>query len=352
MADLYFTGTAGSGKTAIVLGLALFLKEQGVRPGYFKPVGNPPGATGIEDRDTILMREVLKLPLEGREVAPLALGGYYISNYKDPEHCRRLIKEAYAKTREGVDAVLIDGGAEPWAMATFGLDALSLSKEFGAAMVYVIRPLNDRSLDEVVFLARSAVERQVHFAGVIFNNVPRTLLAKTEGLYREIIAAQGVETLGVIPSQTEISAPTVAEYHEALGGDILTGEDHLTNIVEDVLIGAMTIESAIAYFRRSANKAVVTGGDRADIALAALETDTSVLILTGGLYPNVKVIAQAQDKGVPVILVTYDTYHAIERLAKVSRVIRPDDTRAVTLARESVTLHCNLDKIIDLVRGE
>lgn len=351
MANLYFIGRMGSGKTAIALGLALELQEQGIRLGYFKPVGSPPGAVGVEDRDGLLMRETLKLNLEVRELVPLAFGAYYISTYKDAERCRQLVREAYAKASAGTDAVLIDGTAQPWAMAAFGLDAVSLAREFGAALLYVLRPANDRSLDDVAFIARCAREAQVPFAGVIFNNVPRVLLAKTEGIYREVLAARGIETLGIIPSRVELSAPTVAEFYEILGGDILTGEDKLDNIVEDVLVGAMTIESALGYFRRSANKAVVTGGDRADIALAALETDTSVLILTGGLYPDVKVVARAAEKGVPVILVHYDTYTTVERLAEVSRVVRPGDARAIALARESVTRYCDVAKLMGLIRG-
>jgi hypothetical protein len=351
MANLYLTGTAGSGKTAIALGLAIFFKEQGLRVGYFKPVGIPPGATTIEDRDTVLMRHILDLKLEAQEVAPLVLGGYYISNYKDPEKCRQVIKESYEKIKAGTDTVLIDGGARPWAMAAFGLDALSLAREFEAALVYILKPVNDRSLDEAAFFARSAKERQAAFAGVIFNNVPRELLAKTEGIYRDVLAGQGIETLGIIPRSPELAAPTVAEFYETLGGDILTGEDKFGNIVEDVLVGAMTIESALGYFRRSANKAVVTGGDRSEIALAALETDTAVLILTGGFYPNVKVIARAAEKGVPVILVHYDTYTTIEKLAEVSRIIHAGDTRAIALARESVTAYCDIDKLSAWVRG-
>ena len=38
-----------------------------------------------------------------------------------------------------------------------------------------------------------------------------------------------------------------------------------------MLVGAMSVESALSYFRRKPNKAVITGGDRADIQLAALE---------------------------------------------------------------------------------
>ncbi|MGO0123037.1 phosphotransacetylase family protein [Desulfothermobacter acidiphilus] len=352
MGVLYFVGAAGSGKTAVALGLALHLRERGTVVRYFKPVGNPPGAVGGGDRDAALMQTVLGLPFSPEELAPLSLGNYYLSTYRDRAACRQQVLAAYSKVASGASALLVDGAAHPWAMASMGLDAFALAREWGATLVCLLRPLNDRSLDEILFLGRCGREMGVKLAGVIFNNVPRMLLAKAEGLYREILAEQGLKTLGVIPHQTELSAPTVAEFYELLGGEILTGEGRMGNVVEDVLVGAMTLESALAYFRRSANKAVITGGDRTEIALAALETDVSVLILTGGIYPDMRVIVRASEKGVPVILVHYDTYTVISRLAEATRVIRPGDERAISLAREVVAAHCDLDQLISLATEE
>jgi len=131
-----------------------------------------------------------------------------------------------------------------------------------------------------------------------------------------------------------------------LGGEILTGNIALDRPVEDIIIGAMTIESALGYLRRSPNKAFITGGDRADLALAALETSMSALILTGGLYPDVKILSRATEKGVPVILVHYDTYTTIEKLAQVTRHILPGDNKAINAARDNIDAHVNLQDII------
>ena len=50
----------------------------------------------------------------------------------------------------------------------------------------------------------------------------------------------------------------------------------------------MTLESSLRYFRRSVNKAVMLGGGRTDLAIAALDTGASLLVLTGRIYPDVK----------------------------------------------------------------
>jgi len=79
-----------------------------------------------------------------------------------------------------------------------------------------------------------------------------------------------------------------------------------------MLVGAMSVESALTYFRRKPNKAVITGGDRADIQLAALETSTRCLILTGHIYPSPAVINRAEELCVPVLLTRLDTLGSIE----------------------------------------
>ena len=75
----------------------------------------------------------------------------------------------------------------------------------------------------------------------------------------------------------------------------------------------MGAESALSYFRRKPNKAVITGGDRTDIMLAALETSTRCLVLTGNLYPaQAHVLNRADELCVPVLLTKLDTLAAIE----------------------------------------
>ena len=84
-------------------------------------------------------------------------------------------------------------------------------------------------------------------------------------------------------------------------------------LVEHLLIGAMGADAALSHFRRRTNKAVFTGGDRVDLQLAALETSTSALVLTGNIRPAASVIDRAEDRQVPIILVTDDTLTTVER---------------------------------------
>lgn len=347
MKSLFITGMAGSGKTAISLGIALKLRKEGYNVTYFKPVGNRSKFNGGEDNDALLMHEVLKMKIDTRTIVPFTAGTSYLSGLKNRETAIKNIREAYKEISTGTDFVIIDGAAFPHVGAAYGLDAVSLASLFSVSVLNIIKLENDLSVDQAIFLNNNFTSRGLHVIGHIFNNVPRQLLSKTEGVFSPILETMGCATLGIIPIRPEIASPTVSEYYEALGGELLTGEDKLDLLVEEVIIGAMTMESALQYMRRSANKAVVIGGDRADLALATLETSTSALILTGGLYPDVKVISRAAEKGVPVILVHSDTYTTIERISEVSRRIRFDDSTGINIAMENIEQHCDWQRLID-----
>jgi BioD-like phosphotransacetylase family protein len=122
----------------------------------------------------------------------------------------------------------------------------------------------------------------------------------------------GLPVLGMLPRDQMLAAPTVAELAEGLHAEILCAADRTGELVEHMLVGAMSAEAALTYFRRKPNKAVITGGDRADIQLAALETSTRCLVLTGNLYPSPVVLNRADELGVPVLLADLDTSSAIE----------------------------------------
>jgi BioD-like phosphotransacetylase family protein len=85
----------------------------------------------------------------------------------------------------------------------------------------------------------------------------------------------------------------------------------MEELVENLLVGAMNQESALHYFRRRGNKAVITGGDRGDIQLAALETSTKCLILTGNIRPGVQIVGLAEERSVPILLTRWDTMKAV-----------------------------------------
>lgn len=346
MKNLYIMGSAGSGKTVIAVGLALKYQKEGYKVSYFKPVGTST-APGKIDEDALLMKELLQMDTPIEAIVPTMASPFYLSRGKQSSEILQSIKNAYNQVTKTSDVVIIDSAIFPHIMGTIGLDAPSLAPELNASALYLINAKNDYSLDQAVFFNRYIQDRGINILGNIFTHVPRPIQTKIEGIYKPLLENLGFPTLGIVPKIRELSSPSVAQVYELLGGELLTGEQNLDLLTEDIMVGAMTIESALGHLPRANNKIFITGGDRADMALAALETSTSVIILTGGLYPDVKVIGRATEKGVPVLLVHYDTYTTIERLSELSGRITLSNKESIEKAIDNVERYCDWQTILN-----
>ena len=118
---------------------------------------------------------------------------------------------------------------------------------------------------------------------------------------------------------------------EAIGGELINeaATAGMNNVVETIIIGAMNAQAALKYLRQVKKAAVITGGDRADLALAALNEDVSVLILTGFIQPDAKVVTVANEKKIPIILSPSDTYTTMRNLERLKPGIQEDEIKAV-----------------------
>lgn len=349
MKSIYVIGPPGSGKTMVAIGIALKARDQGKKVSYFKPITSSPEFVKRGDEDIALMKAVLDLPYTPRQMALFSAGPVYLSRYRSAGSFRKKLMSGFETISRGADLVVIEG---PPAIESFRLvriDAISNAKAFGSGVIVVTAVEDDESIDEGVMYHDLARLDGVRRVGLILNYVPQTLMDKCKEVYKGHLERYGCEVLGVIPRRSEVALPTVREFVDAVGGRVLTGEDRLDRKVEEILVGAMTYEAAIDYFRRAPNKAVITGGDRSEIALAALETSTSAIILTGGLHPPVGVLVRAQEKGVPLILVHEDTYTTIEMLHHVSKKLKPHDELGVAVARENLERYCDWSKLSDFI---
>jgi BioD-like phosphotransacetylase family protein len=348
---LYLMGESGSGKTAIALSFALHLQEKGLQVAYFKPKTAARHLPPNQDADAYLMKRMLALPWETEQVAPLNFESIYI--FGPSEHIRLSTQKMIGKLEKNLDemsantqTVLIEGGKHPGECFSLSLDDLSLAAKWQTPVVLVSKLKRDTDLDRLLFYNDLMQSRGVFLLGNIFNNIPQTILNKAREVYRPLLEEKGYRLLGIIPAQPIFTFPTVAEFCEALRGEILTGEEHLNLQVEEIVVGTMTIEGALRFLRRAINKAVITGGDRSDMALTALETSISALILTGGLYPDIRVITRAREKNVPVLLVQCDTYTTIGLLQGIVRQIRPEDTPTIAQLKAEVIRHCPWERIV------
>ncbi len=351
MKALYFSGKAGSGKTATALGIGIKLQEKGLKVSYFKPLGCKKGLLKKDDSDIALMKNVFKLPFSDETISPFTISDHYLKGkfLDDQKSIIKRIDETYKTCGEGYDLILIDGSIGPHVGFNQGLDDYSLAERFNAAILPVFRTDDDYGFDQDLLHLDLWSARKTSLIGPVFNNVSQAQWNRTNTIYKVLLEKKGFSVLGVIPRRDEVSSPTVAEFYNALQGEILAAPEHMNRLVEEVVIGSMTIESALGYLRRAPNKVLVTGGDRSDIALTALETSTAAIILTGGLYPDVRVLSRAEEKGVPVILVHGDTYSTVENLHNVYRSIHPENSEAIQIVKDNIDRYFDMEKFLQYI---
>ena len=109
---------------------------------------------------------------------------------------------------------------------------------------------------------------------------------------------------------------TVAELAGSIEGKIVNDDDKSAELVENFMLGALTVDSGLDYFGRKADKAVVVGAGRPDMQLAALETPTRCLVISGDGEPTYTVLKSAREKGIPIIVTGGDTAYVIDSLER------------------------------------
>jgi len=340
------------GKTALCVGLAKEFVNQGLKVGYFKPLGVPTRRVEGKnvDEDALLFKSMLGIEASIEDINPILLRYRYLES--PPPSLKELEKkiyEAYMKVSRGMDIMIIESLREISLGSAFGVSVPKLASKFNAGIILVSSRHSDRTVDEILNVYFNLTLNQTKVLGVVFNNIPRHLVNRIKETFRNILNDNNVPFLGVVPESIELTAPTVEEVSSTLGGEILCAGEHSLRRVESYMVGAMAAEAAVKHFRRARGKAVITSGDRPEIALAALETDTSVLILTDNIYPEARLRAKAEEKGVPIILVPYDAYTTINKISELVGRIRAGDERRIQLAHKLVVENVNIKNLKNML---
>jgi BioD-like phosphotransacetylase family protein len=184
--------------------------------------------------------------------------------------------------------------------------------------------------------------------GVIINNVPNNRIDYLEKQVKPYLEKQGVAVMAVLPHEHVLSSITISEIVAALDGELICG-DREDELVENLMVSAMNVERALNYFRRVTNKAVIVGGDRPDVQLAALETSTKALILTGNIRPNPMIEAKADERGVAIILSKYDTFTTVEKVEKFFGKTRFRQVEKVMLFEDILSKAMDFDKLYQAI---
>jgi BioD-like phosphotransacetylase family protein len=259
----------GAGKTAICAGLAINLLNAGKKVGYLKPSRRVGTEKGQADGDIDFMRKVLGL--------------------SDVVNAPDIIK--------GRDIVLVEAGLGQSAGDAMSKATYGAAKEMKAKAIAVEAYSGQASKFTDVYKGFGE-----SLLGVVLNKVPQSQLKRVREEATAQFSKSGIKVLGVVPENRVLLAITVGELAECLQGKILNSAERSGELVENYMLGAMVVDSGLEYFGRKSNKAAVIRQDRPDMQLAALETPTKCLVLSGSSQPPVyNVLYKAESRGIPII---------------------------------------------------
>jgi BioD-like phosphotransacetylase family protein len=336
-----------SGKTATILGIAHQLQQKKLDIAYGKPLGTCENvshpADGI-DEDVRLVAKTLNLPKSRLLPTLVFLDEGALAKRLQGEDGTDY-SQALAKSVRGAsgDLVLLEGAGT---LEEGYLLNLSLPQVAEAVDASVLLVTGLQSVLSVDLLLAAKQRLGARLSGVLLNDIPAELLFTAEEAVRPFLESRGVPVLGMLPRSNLLRSVSVAELARRLNAEVLCRSDRLDLMVETLTIGAMNVNSAIKYFSQGRNMAVVTGGDRTDIQMAALETNTQCLILTGHIQPSPAVLSRAEEVEVPVLSVALDTLATVEIIERALGQVRLQEPVKVEYIVQMMAEHFDIDRLL------
>jgi len=332
-----------AGKTSLIVGLA---KAAGAASGYMKPLGDRLlyRKKRLWDYDAALVTNVFSLEGNPEEMT-IGFEHAKLKYMYDEAGMKDKLTEMLAVAGEGRDIVFVEAGESLACGSSLNLDPVALASVLDARLVLVAGGSESTIVDDVAYLKRYVDLGGVDFAGVIINKVRNPEDYKSTHLAD--VSSFGINILGVVPFEGEMTKLSVGHLAERLLAKVVAGEEGLNRRVNAIMVGAMSTNAALQnpLFKKD-GKLVITGGDRADLVIASIESNTSGIILTNNVLPPSNIVSKAQERGIPLLLVPFDTYQTASQIESIDPLLTKDDTRKLELITQLVKEHLPVSDIV------
>ncbi|HEU6447455.1 MAG TPA: AAA family ATPase [Verrucomicrobiae bacterium] len=345
------------GKTTTSLGLIAALQQYFPNIGYIKPVGQR--FVEIEeqkiDEDTVLMNAVYRLNTPLVDMSPIAVEPDFTRKYLQVANNETLIKKiqnAFDRVSREKDFVLCEGSGHAGVGSVFDLSNARVAKLLGARVIIVSQGGIGKPIDEIALNQALFEKEGVEIIGVILNKVLREKVDYISDFARRGLKRKGLELLGVLPHEQILCNPSMELIREELHAEMLNPTANLQTLVDDVVVGAMSAQNAMQFFKRGT--LLITPGDREDIVLAAcasLELNSQEqmagIVLTGGLRPAENILKIVRSVSTPFLLAKQDSYEVASKVHNLTVKTRPADAEKISLIRDIVAKNVNVKKIVE-----
>ncbi len=328
-----------AGKTGIILGLAKCCKQ---RCGYIKPLGDRLlyRKKRLWDYDASLVTGVLGLDDISDEMT-LGFEHSKLRYIYDEESLKGKLNETAQTLGRHSDILLVEGSRDISYGASINLDSISVTRMLDAELIFILSGAEDSVIDDLVFLKRYIYPEKIRIRGVIINKVRD--LEDFRTTHQGSIEKMGINVLGILPFKPELTHITVDYLSEALFAKVLAGEGGLNNFITNIFVGDMSTDAACRHpIFSTGKKLIIASGDRSDLILASLDSDTSAIVVTNNILPPANIIAKAADRKIPLLLVPHDTFKTAKLVDDMEPLLTKTSTAKVELLEGMVRDHVRI----------
>lgn len=338
--SVYITSLeAQGGKTSVALAFMEQLSGRVERPCLFRPIV----ADNVSsDRLIALITSLYDLPFSLDEMYGISAseGGALLDAGQYEELYSRVLSR-YKALESRSDFIICVGTnySSPSVTLEFGFN-VEIARNLGSLLVPIINGHNK----EAAILARAAEalfdtleDKKCDVLAIMINRVDP---GQKDILLANLSDPSPRGRVYVLPQKPLLEKPTVREIADALGAEVLNGEDEwLNGVVGKFKIGAMELPDFLDNLEE--DSLVIAPADRSDIILGALAAERSTsyprvagLALTGDRKPAPQVLRLLQGlhaSPVPIISVQADTFSVAARINDVRPSLSASNTRKIAV---------------------
>ena len=331
-----------AGKTSVIIGLAKALQK---KFGYMKPFGERLlyRKKRLWDYNAALMTSIFGLE-ESPEDMSIGFHHAKLLYMLDEDTTKEKLQKLLSNIGENKEIVFIEGGRDLSYGVSVHLDPLSVADDLDADLLIVISGDEDMILDDATFLKKHlsiGSKGNRRFRGIIINGVPN--IADFRETHLPKIEKLRIPVLGVVPYEKKLTHFTVGYLADRLFAKIVTCEANMNHVVKNIFIGSMSASAAMQnpLFQKP-GKLVITSGDRSDIIVAALGSNSAAVILTNNILPSPSLISRSEELGIPLLLVSADTYNVAKQIDGMESLTTRDDQEKIALIENIFKKHIDL----------
>ncbi|MFA5324182.1 MAG: DRTGG domain-containing protein [Smithella sp.] len=344
---------SNAGKTSIIAGIVSLLKDK--KFAYAKPLGDRLiyRKKRSWDYDASLMVNLLERKGDLENIYQQITLGFVHSRLKymyDQEGIKNALSGIVTNIGGDNDVLFIESGRDIIYGSYLNLDALSVAKYIDGTLVMVVSGDSDSVLDDIKFIEKYMKIKDTNLGGVIINKIND--VEEFNDFCAPSIKEMGIDIIGIIPYSPQLTYFTLDFLAEKLLARVIAGECNLKNVVKNIIIGTSSTAAAntqplpLKPGLREGNQLIITGGDRSDEILAALERDTAGIIITGDSVPHQNIISLANERGIPILLVGMDTFKAAKIIDDTEALLRKDDTDKIKLLSQLIEKHTRVQDFL------